>query len=93
MFFVSIHRSIKRYQVLCESTHKNSSYTKYVIHKEVDLLNKTFRSDDHRRMSQMSFMVEARAYSRLLPALNALDPPIGSPQAFDIHVTVRSHRI
>jgi len=83
----NLKTSIKRYQVLCESTHKNFSYTKYVIHKEVDLLNKTFRSDDHRRMSQTSFMVEARTYSRLLPALNALDPPIGSPQAFDIHVT------
>jgi hypothetical protein len=44
------------------------------------------RDDHHRRMSQLSFLVEARAYQHTLPRLaeGALRPPPAVPRAFSL---------
>jgi len=82
----NLKTSIKSFDILCEGPCEDSTYTKSIVQKEVDIMKKTYRSDEHRRMSQHSFLVEARAYTHILPALNDLRPPIGSPVAFDIQV-------
>jgi hypothetical protein len=72
-------RLIQRYNVVAEDGSCTS-----VIRKQVDLQQGVWRNDEHRRMSRLSFLVEAHAYETLLPAMASALPALLTPRAFHL---------